>query len=196
MSNEEYPQEDETNLEQPQGSWNTEPRNNCSESSILKDIPAEVALLKVQSDTKIAERKIRLEEKRLEHKIAMDNRIEDFREEEALRLNKFMDECNSESWLRSYWRPVMGWIYALICLFDFVLAPIMVAVLPAFISGMTYEPWKSISLENGGIIHLAFAAILGVTAWTRGQENILKTKMTSNSLAVNSNPNGNGVLNE
>ena len=37
---------------------------------------------------------------------------------------------------------------------------------------MTYIAWQSLTLSNGGLIHLAFGAILGVSAWTRGQEKI------------------------
>jgi hypothetical protein len=33
-----------------------------------------------------------------------------------------------------------------------------------------YTAWESLTLSNGGLIHLAFGAILGVTAWTRGME--------------------------
>lgn len=78
----------------------------------------------------------------------------------------------SEHWMKSYWRPAMGWLYMLMCFCDFVAFPIISMFLPQFIKGMTYIPWKSITLDNGGLIHMAFGAILGVAAWTRGQEKI------------------------
>ena len=78
----------------------------------------------------------------------------------------------SEHWMKSYWRPSMGWLYMLMCFCDFVAFPIISMFLPQFIKGMTYIPWKSITLDNGGLIHMAFGAILGVAAWTRGQEKI------------------------
>ena len=77
-----------------------------------------------------------------------------------------------EHWMKSYWRPAMGWLYMLMCFCDFVAFPIISMFLPQFIKGMTYIPWKSITLDNGGLIHMAFGAILGVAAWTRGQEKI------------------------
>ena len=41
---------------------------------------------------------------------------------------------------------------------------------------VTYTQWQSLTLQNGGLIHLAFGAILGVTAWTRGQEKAAKAQ--------------------
>jgi len=145
----------------------------------IDKLPPELLNKKLGAVIKIAERKQALEEMRVTNQIAIEKRIQDFKEAEALRLTKYMDRRSEEGWMKSYWRPAMAWIYALICLFDFVIAPIMTAVLPAFITGMKYTPWKSLTLENGGLIHLAFAAILGVTAYTRGQEGILKTQMAN-----------------
>ena len=80
---------------------------------------------------------------------------------------KVVEMVNEEPWMKSYWRPAMAWLYMAICAFDFIIAPI----LTMFISGMfhfSYVPWKSITLDNGGMIHFAFGAILGIAAWTRG----------------------------
>lgn len=74
-----------------------------------------------------------------------------------------------ESWIKQYWRPVMGWLYMLINLFDFIIFPAMAMILPKFIAGMTYVAWVPLTLQNGGLIHLAFGAILGIAAWTRGR---------------------------
>jgi hypothetical protein len=77
-----------------------------------------------------------------------------------------------EHWMKAMWRPAMGWLYMAMCACDFIIFPIIAMFLPQFIPGMTYIPWKSITLDNGGLIHMAFGAILGVAAWTRGQEKI------------------------
>jgi hypothetical protein len=82
-----------------------------------------------------------------------------------------------ESWIRAYWRPGMGWLYMLICFSDFVLFPLLAMIMPAIlrnfgVENVAYVPWSSLTLSNGGMIHLAFGAILGVTAWTRGMEKI------------------------
>lgn len=81
-------------------------------------------------------------------------------------------EKESEHWMKAMWRPAMGWLYMAMCACDFIIFPIIAMFLPQVIPGLTYIPWKSITLDNGGLIHMAFGAILGVAAWTRGQEKI------------------------
>jgi len=83
-----------------------------------------------------------------------------------------------EHWVKAYWRPAMGWLYMAICFMDFIGFPFISMFLPVFFKhdGITanYVAWQSLSLSNGGLIHLAFGAILGVSAWTRGQEKLAK----------------------
>jgi Holin of 3TMs, for gene-transfer release len=83
-----------------------------------------------------------------------------------------------EHWVKAYWRPAMGWLYMLICFMDFVGFPAISMFLPVLYKGLgtqiAYTPWVSLTLSNGGLIHLAFGAILGVSAWTRGQEKMAK----------------------
>jgi hypothetical protein len=86
-----------------------------------------------------------------------------------------------EHWIRKYWRPAMAWQYLAVCLFDFIIAPIMTMSLYKFLGG-TYVPWDPITLKEGGFYHLSMAAIVGVAAWTRGQEKI--TKLNSFGEAV------------
>jgi Holin of 3TMs, for gene-transfer release len=80
----------------------------------------------------------------------------------------------NEHWMKSYWRPAMGWLYMIICFMDFVGFPLLTIFLPIIFKpfGLTmpYTAWQSLTLSNGGLIHLSFGAILGVSAWTRGQE--------------------------
>ena len=77
-----------------------------------------------------------------------------------------------EHWMKAYWRPAMGWLYMIMCFCDFVAFPVISMFMPVFIKGMQYIAWKSITLDNGGLIHLAFGAILGVTAYGRTQEKV------------------------
>mgnify|MGYP003346775371 FL=1 len=83
-----------------------------------------------------------------------------------------------EHWMKAYWRPAMGWLYMCICFCDFIFFPLLTMFLPVIEKGfgvnINYTPWQSLSLSNGGLMHLAFGAILGVSAWTRGQEKIAK----------------------
>lgn len=81
-----------------------------------------------------------------------------------------------ENWIKSYWRPAMGWLYMVICFFDFVLFPALAMILPAILKGMgvesQYQVWQSLTLANGGLVHIAFGAIVGVSAWSRGREKM------------------------
>lgn len=80
------------------------------------------------------------------------------------------------TWVKSYWRPAMAWLYMAICFMDFIGFPFLAGLQPliykAFDITSKYEPWVSLTLQNGGLVHAAFGAILGVAAWTRGQEKI------------------------
>jgi hypothetical protein len=87
-------------------------------------------------------------------------------------------EKEDEHWVKAYWRPAMGWLYMAICFMDFVGFPLITMFLPVVFKGLgvqiTYTPWQSLTLSNGGLIHLAFGAILGVTSFMRGQEKLAK----------------------
>ena len=85
-----------------------------------------------------------------------------------------------EHWMKTYWRPAMGWLYMAICFMDFIAFPIIAMLMPVIYKGfgvnMQYAAWQSLTLSNGGLIHLAFGAILGITSYTRGQEKIASVK--------------------
>ena len=85
-----------------------------------------------------------------------------------------------EHWMKTYWRPAMGWLYMAICFMDFIAFPIIAMLMPVIYKGfgvnMQYAAWQSLTLSNGGLIHLAFGAILGITSYTRGQEKIASIK--------------------
>jgi hypothetical protein len=82
----------------------------------------------------------------------------------------------NDHWAKTYWRPAMGWLYMAICAFDFIIFPLLSIILPIFrnVIGVDfpYTTWQPLTLSSGGLIHMAFGAILGVAAWTRGQEKI------------------------
>ena len=69
------------------------------------------------------------------------------------------------------WRPAMAWAYMAICLFDFMLAPILFNVLQIQ-THMPISIWQPVTLQGGGLFHLAMGAVLGITSWTRGTEKI------------------------
>lgn len=86
----------------------------------------------------------------------------------------------SETWFVSNWRPSMAWLYMAIIAFDFIIAPILSMMIPLlpFVKGLTYVAWAPLTLQGGGMIHITFGAVLGITAWGRTKE---KTTDTSDS---------------
>jgi hypothetical protein len=75
-----------------------------------------------------------------------------------------------ESWIKQYWRPAMAWSYATICIFDFIIFPLLTMSITPFLG--SYSAWDPITLKESGFYHMAMMAVLGVAAWTRGQEKI------------------------
>jgi hypothetical protein len=85
------------------------------------------------------------------------------------------DEPNkpTEDFATAKWRPFMGWTYMAICFFDFVIGPVM-NVAFSIMTKTPLIPWKSLTLDNGGLFHLAMGAVLGVAAYGRTQEKVAK----------------------
>lgn len=83
-----------------------------------------------------------------------------------------------EHWLQKYWRPSMAWQYFTVCLFDFMLAPVLGAIYSA-VRDIPMVAWHPLTLEGGGMYHLAMGAVLGISAWTRGQVQVQTAKTGS-----------------
>lgn len=80
-------------------------------------------------------------------------------------------ELQKESWIAKNWRPLAAFVYLFICVFDFVIAPILWATLLATLK-QPLIMWQPLTLQGAGMFHMSFGAILGVAAWTRGKEKI------------------------
>jgi hypothetical protein len=83
-----------------------------------------------------------------------------------------VSEKKKEDWMNSKWRPMMGWMYMLVCTMDFVVFPILWSVVQALGGGRVETQWSPITLQGAGLFHMAMGAVLGVTAWSRGQEKL------------------------
>jgi len=76
-----------------------------------------------------------------------------------------------ETWMQKKWRPMMGWLYMTTCAFDFIIFPIVWSATQALMHHQVTQ-WDPLTLRGAGFYHLAMGAVLGVAAWTRGQEKI------------------------
>lgn len=75
-------------------------------------------------------------------------------------------------WMNTKWRPAMGWVYLLVCFCDFVLFPILWSVLQALQGGQVTSQWGPLSIQGGGLFHIAMGAVIGVAAYGRTQEKL------------------------
>jgi len=80
-------------------------------------------------------------------------------------------EQKKEDWMNSKWRPMMGWMYMVVCTMDMVIFPILWSLLQTF----THSPitqWTPLTLQGAGLFHIAMGAVLGLAAWGRTQEKL------------------------
>jgi hypothetical protein len=98
-----------------------------------------------------------------------------------------------EAKYKKYWRPIAAYVYLTICLFDFMGMPIYTAYNNSNIDtaalaeirlfedpevrkvalaqlNLGKKEWHPITLEGGALFHLSFGAIIGISAFSRGQE--------------------------
>ena len=91
--------------------------------------------------------------------------------------------AKKEDWMTTKWRPMMAVTYMAINIFDFIVGPVLYNVLQFHNPGQSIGMWQSLTLQGGGLIHIAFGAILGISAWTRGQEKVEAIKAQEASSA-------------
>ena len=76
-----------------------------------------------------------------------------------------------EDWMNAKWRPMMGWIYMLTCVTDFIIFPVLWSILQASLK-QPVTAWQPITLQGAGLFHLSMGAIIGVAAFGRTQEKL------------------------
>ena len=81
-------------------------------------------------------------------------------------------EKKKEDWMNSKWRPMMGWMYMIVCMSDFVLFPILWSLIQAIGGGQVHTQWQPITLQGAGLFHIAMGAVLGIAAFGRTQEKL------------------------
>jgi len=84
---------------------------------------------------------------------------------------KSESEKKKEDWMNSKWRPMMGWMYMVVCMMDMVVFPILWSLLQT----VTHSPitqWNPLTLQGAGLFHIAMGAVLGIAAFGRTQEKL------------------------
>lgn len=84
---------------------------------------------------------------------------------------KSASEQKKEDWMNAKWRPMMGWMYMVVCMMDMVVFPVLWSLLQTF----THTPitqWNPLTLQGAGLFHIAMGAVLGIAAFGRTQEKL------------------------
>ena len=84
---------------------------------------------------------------------------------------KSESDKKKEDWMNSKWRPMMGWMYMVVCMMDMVVFPILWSLLQT----LTHSPitqWNPLTLQGAGLFHIAMGAVLGIAAFGRTQEKL------------------------
>jgi len=113
-----------------------------------------------------------------------------------------MSEKKDSNWMQTLWRPMMGWMYMLICLLDMAVFP----VLWALWQGLNHVPitqWNPLTLQGAGLFHIAMGAVLGISAFGRTQEKLAGTaanptateSISMNTTNMSGVPQGMGNMN-
>jgi len=84
---------------------------------------------------------------------------------------KSASELKKEDWMNSKWRPMMGWMYMLVCTMDMVVFPILWSLLQTFTHTQITQ-WNPLTLQGAGLFHIAMGAVLGIAAFGRTQEKL------------------------
>jgi polyferredoxin len=82
-----------------------------------------------------------------------------------------MNDAAHETWINNRWRPAMGWMYLVVCVFDFVIFPVAWAMLKSVL-GEPVTAWEPLTLQGAGLFHISMGAVLGITAWGRSKEKM------------------------
>lgn len=79
--------------------------------------------------------------------------------EQSVASGTFMDKV---------WKPAFAMTYMAICLFDFIVCPIVYSILQFLSHNPQLGMWQAVTLQGGGLFHLSAGAILGITAFKKG----------------------------
>ena len=96
-----------------------------------------------------------------------------------------------EDWMTKKWRPMMAIMYMICCLCDFAIFPIMFTIVQFWedqAANDAFRQWVPITLQGGGLFHVAMGAVLGVSAFGRTQEKIAGAATNTPALPVSTVP--------
>ena len=76
---------------------------------------------------------------------------------------KSESEKKKEDWMNSKWRPMMGWMYMVVCTMDFIGFPILWSLLQSMSHGQVNSQWQPLTLQGAGL----FLSLIHISEPTR-----------------------------
>jgi hypothetical protein len=98
-------------------------------------------------------------------------------------MGKVLVKNTNEDWINKRWRPGMGWMYMVVCVFDFVIFPVAWSLLQALAEGNVSVPWQPLTLQGAGLFHIAMGAVLGIAVYGRTKEKVERVSSTSTEIS-------------
>ena len=99
-------------------------------------------------------------------------------------------EKKKEDWMNAKWRPMMGWMYMLVCTMDFVVFPVLWSMHQSINHGNITTQWIPLTLQGAGLFHMAMGAVIGVAAFGRTQEKLAGISYPGMNAVYGNNSNG------
>lgn len=99
-------------------------------------------------------------------------------------MTKLVKKPKQEDWINKKWRPMMAVMYMIVCIFDFIIFPVGFTIVQFWetqAANDAFRQWQPLTLIGAGLFHMAMGAVLGITAWSRGQEKIAGVSTTSSA---------------
>jgi len=87
-------------------------------------------------------------------------------------MEQIIKNIKNTDWMHSKWRPMMAITYMSICIFDFIVGPIFFNIMQLVDASQPIMQWIPLTLQGGGLFHLAMGAVLGISAHGRTLEKL------------------------
>jgi hypothetical protein len=78
----------------------------------------------------------------------------------------------NRDWINNQWRPMMSWMYMVVCIFDFIVFPVLWSMLQAVFNGAIEAQYQPMTLMGAGLFHVAMGTVLGIAVYGRTKEKI------------------------
>jgi hypothetical protein len=78
-----------------------------------------------------------------------------------------------KEFMENNWKAWMGVTYMLICLFDFMGAPVLWSAIQFWeneAANDAFRQWAPLTLQGGGFFHMAMGAVLGISALNKDKK--------------------------